>query len=110
MAVSRPQILIVGAGFGGLTVARELARAPVDVTVVDRRNFHLFQPLLYQVATASLSPADIAHPIRSVLKRQPRLEVWMAEATRVDVAQKLVHLADGAVSYDYLVVATGSTH
>jgi NADH:ubiquinone reductase (H+-translocating) len=109
--VQQPRVVIVGAGFGGLYCARSLRRAPVDVTVIDQRNFHLFQPLLYQVATASLSPADIATPIRLVLRRQQNTEVWLAEATGVDLASRTVHLADGArVPYDYLVVATGATH
>ena len=105
-----PHVVIVGGGFGGLYCAKALRKLPVDVTVVDRRNFHLFQPLLYQVATASLSPADIAHPIRSILKNQPRLDVWMAEAVDVDVDRKVVQLTDGELGYDYLVLATGSTH
>jgi hypothetical protein len=96
---------------GGLYCARALRKAPVDVTVIDRRNFHLFQPLLYQVATASLSPADIASPIRTVLRRQGNAQVWLGEVTAVDVAARRLAMADGvAVSYDYLVLATGATH
>src|SRR5687767_283833 len=111
MAVSRPQILIVGAGFGGLTAARELERAPVDVTVVDRRNFHLFQPLLYQVATAGLNPSDIAWPIRSVLRDQANARVLLGEVTGVDAAAREVILDDGRrLTYDWLVLATGATH
>jgi NADH dehydrogenase len=106
----RPHVVIIGGGFGGLYCARALRRQPVRVTVVDRRNFHLFQPLLYQVATASLSPADIAHPIRSVLKHQSNAEVWMAEVTGIDVEARIVNLADGMLRYDYLVVASGATH
>ncbi len=105
-----PRIVIVGAGFGGLYAARELAGAPVRVTVVDRRNHHLFQPLLYQVATAALNPADIAAPIRRVLRRQRNAEVALAEVTGVDLAGRCVLLADGEIAYDRLIVATGATH
>jgi NADH:ubiquinone reductase (H+-translocating) len=108
--VARPHVVILGGGFGGLYCARALRRARVDVTLVDRRNYHLFQPLLYQVATASLSPADVASPIRAILKRSRNTEVWMAEAVDVDVDGKVVRLKDGALQYDYLVVATGVTH
>ena len=107
---SRPHVVILGGGFGGLYCARGLKRAGVRITVIDRENFHLFQPLLYQVATASLSPADIASPIRSILGGRSDVEVWLAEATRVDVSEKRVELTDGVISYDYLVVATGVTH
>ena len=108
---SLPHVVIVGGGFGGLYCARALARAPVRVTLIDRRNFHLFQPLLYQVATASLSPADIASPIRTILRQQGNARVWLGEAERVDPDGKQVHLTDGtAVAYDYLVLATGATH
>ncbi|MGH7469321.1 MAG: NAD(P)/FAD-dependent oxidoreductase [Longimicrobiales bacterium] len=102
--------MILGGGFGGLYCAKALRRLPVRITLVDRRNFHLFQPLLYQVATASLSPADIAYPIRSVLKRQRNAEVWLAEARDIDVERRVVTLLDGELSYDYLIVATGATH
>jgi NADH dehydrogenase len=105
-----PHVVIIGGGFAGLYCARALRRQPVRITIVDRRNFHLFQPLLYQVATASLSPADIAHPIRSILKRQRNTEVWMGDVTDIDVENRVVQLADGALHYDYLVVATGATH
>ncbi len=105
------KVVIVGGGFAGLYAARALARAPVDVTLVDRRNHHLFQPLLYQVATATLNPSDIAVAIRSVLRRQRNARVLLGEATRVDVSQRLVHLADGEdLPYDYLILATGATH
>jgi NADH:ubiquinone reductase (H+-translocating) len=104
-------VAILGAGFGGLYCARELAGdRRLRVTVVDRSNFHLFQPLLYQVATASLSPADIATPIRYILRRRGNVEVWLAEARDIDVARRRVLLDDGALDYDYLVVATGATH
>ncbi|MGH7459612.1 MAG: NAD(P)/FAD-dependent oxidoreductase [Longimicrobiales bacterium] len=107
---TRRRVVIVGGGFGGLYCAKALRRLPVHLTLVDRRNFHLFQPLLYQVATASLSPADIAHPIRSVLKHQSNTEVWLAEATDIDVKQRILTLRDGELAYDYLVLASGATH
>ncbi|HEY8377013.1 MAG TPA: NAD(P)/FAD-dependent oxidoreductase, partial [Nannocystis sp.] len=105
-----PHVVILGGGFAGLRCARALRGAPVRITLIDRSNHHLFQPLLYQVATASLSPSDIASPIRSILKRQKNLEVWMGEAVDVDVDRRVVLLRDGEVPYDYLVVATGVTH
>jgi NADH dehydrogenase len=106
-----PHVVIVGGGFAGLYAARKLRRAPVRVTVIDRRNFHLFQPLLYQVATASLSPADIASPIRTILRRQRNTQVWMGEVVDVDVGAREVRLEDGSVAhYDYLLLATGATH
>ena len=109
--MTRQRILIVGAGFGGLTAARGLGRAPVEVTVVDRRNFHLFQPLLYQVATAGLNPADIAWPIRSVLRDQANARVLLGEVTGIDAARKEAILDDGRrLAYDWLVLATGATH
>lgn len=110
MGNDRPRVVIVGGGFGGLAAARALRRAPVDVTLVDRRNHHLFQPLLYQVATAGLSPADIAYPIRSVLRRQANASVLLAEAVSVDVARRELVLKDGRLGYDYLVLATGARH
>lgn len=109
--MSVPNVVVVGGGFGGLWAARALRNAPVTVTLVDRRNHHLFQPLLYQVATAALSPADIAAPIRSVLRRQKNAEVLMGEVVDVDRAARQLLLADGQrVPYDYLIVATGATH
>ncbi len=105
-----PHVVILGGGFAGLECARRLSRAPVRITLVDRRNYHLFQPLLYQVATASLSPADIASPIRTILKRQKNVQVWLGEAEGVDVGRRVVRLRDGELDYDYLVVATGATH
>jgi NADH dehydrogenase len=111
MPPERPRILIVGAGFGGLTVARELAKSPVDITVVDRRNFHLFQPLLYQVATAGLNPSDIAWPIRSVLRDQANARVLLGEVVGIDAAKREAVLDDGRrLAYDWLVLATGATH
>jgi NADH dehydrogenase len=104
-------VVVVGAGFGGLETARGLADAPVRLTVLDRRNHYLFQPLLYQVATAALSPADIAYPIRSVLRRQKNADVVLAEVRSVDPARREVTLADGsALGYDTLVVAAGARH
>jgi NADH:ubiquinone reductase (H+-translocating) len=105
-----PHVVIVGCGFGGLAAARGLARAPVRITIVDRSNHHLFQPLLYQVATAALSPADIAAPIRRILRHQSNVAVMLAEATAVDVAGKSLLLADGSLDYDTLIIATGATH
>jgi NADH dehydrogenase len=105
-----PRVVIVGAGFGGLTAARELRRAPVEVTVVDRRNHHLFQPLLYQVATAALSPGDIAYPIRSILRRQGNADVLLADVASVDTAKREVTLTDGRLAYDFLILAAGARH
>ncbi|HEX2282464.1 MAG TPA: NAD(P)/FAD-dependent oxidoreductase [Thermomicrobiales bacterium] len=108
----RARVVIVGGGFGGLRAAKALAEAPVQITLVDRRNHHLFQPLLYQVATAALSPADIAQPIRSVLRGQPNVEVILAEVDAVDVAEKEVVLDGdaGRLPYDYLILAAGANH
>jgi len=106
----RPHVVIIGGGFGGLSAARALAKAPVNVTLVDRRNHHLFQPLLYQVATAALNPSDIAYPIRAVLAAQKNARVLLANALAIDVASRHVVLDDGALDYDYLIVATGATH
>jgi len=103
-------VVIVGGGFGGLYAAKTLAGAPVRVTLVDRRNHHLFQPLLYQVATAALNPSDIAVPLRGVLRKQRNVSVILADATRVDVPGKKLILSDGELPYDYLIVATGATH
>ena len=109
MAGPLPHVVILGAGFGGLNAARALKRAPVRITVIDRANHHLFQPLLYQVATAALSPADISAPIRRILRRQNNVEVLLAEATAIDLPSRRVVLADGEVDYDFLIVATGAT-
>ena len=103
-----PRVVIVGAGFGGLQAAKALRDAPVHVTVIDRQNHHVFQPLLYWVATAGLSPADITSPIRGILRYQKNTEVLMAEVTGVDLEQQRVLLGDRAVPYDYLVLATGA--
>jgi NADH dehydrogenase len=108
---TRPRVVIVGAGFGGIHAATGLARLPVDVTVIDQRNHHTFQPLLYQVALAVLSPADIAQPIRTILRKQTNTEVLMDEVKAIDVAGRQVTLGSGAhVRWDYLVLATGATH
>src|SRR5688572_28563961 len=100
-----PRIVIVGGGFGGLYAARACRRQPVDVTLIDRRNHHLFQPLLYQVATAALSPGDIASPIRWILRRQSNVAVLLAEAVGVDVAGNRLLLSDGVLPYDFLIIA-----
>src|SRR5215217_4630610 len=106
-AVSPPHVVTLGGGFAGLYAARGLRRARVRVTLVDRRNHHLFQPMLYQVATAALNPSDIAAPIRSVLRNQANAEVVLAEVSRVDVTERCVVLTDGSeLTYDYLIVAT----
>src|SRR5882757_2448635 len=105
----RHRVLILGGGFAGLNAAQKLKRAPVEVTLVDRRNFHLFQPLMYQVATGSLSPGEIAAPLRGVLSRQKNTRVLLGEVSDIDPAAKKVTLVDGAVfDYDSLIVATGS--
>jgi NADH dehydrogenase len=106
----RPKVVIIGAGFGGLTAAQALRNVPVNVTVIDRQNHHLFQPLLYQVATAALNPSDIASPIRRILRNQKNVEVLLAEATAIDVDRRAVVLTDGLVPYDYLILASGATH
>jgi NADH dehydrogenase len=107
---TQPRVVIVGAGFGGLQAALTLKKAPAQVTVIDRRNHHLFQPLLYQVATADLSPADISMPIRAALRKQRNTEVLLAEVTGVDVEGRRVLMGERSVSYDYLVLATGAQH
>jgi NADH dehydrogenase len=106
----RPRVVIVGAGFAGLTVAKRLAKAPVDITLIDRENHHLFQPLLYQVATAGLSPADIAWPIRGLVRHQRNTRVLLGAVTGVDRVRKHVILENHNIAYDVLVLATGATH
>src|SRR4051794_16188098 len=106
----QPRIVIIGGGFGGLTAAQELRRAPARLTLIDRQNHHLFQPLLYQVATAALNASDIAYPIRAALATQKNARVLLASARSIDVAAKRVQLDDGTLEYDYLILATGATH
>src|ERR1700691_5701002 len=101
------RVVIVGAGFGGLNAAETLARSDVRITVIDRKNYHTFQPLLYQVATAGLSPGEIASPIRSILSRHKNVEVLMAEVTGFDLERRVVKTADQEVAYDSLIVAAG---
>jgi len=108
--MTRPCIVIVGAGFGGLFAAQALARVEADLTIVDRHNYHLFQPLLYQVATAGLPPSDVAWPIRSILSRQRNATVLLGEVAGIDTARRVVEVGDRSLPFDYLVVATGSTH
>jgi NADH dehydrogenase len=110
LAEQRAQVVIIGGGFGGLEAARTLRRADADITVVDRQNHHCFQPLLYQVATAALSPADVAWPIRHILRSQQNATVLMADVSGVDTQRKQVHTDGGDLSYDYLVIATGAMH
>src|SRR5204862_1673259 len=109
-ARKQPQVIIVGAGFGGLEEAKKLACKHVRMTVIDRTNYHLFQPLLYQVATAALSPADIAAPVRAVLSKCKNMEVILAEVQSVDVAAKKIKTTDMEISYDFLILATGARH
>jgi NADH dehydrogenase len=108
--VSEPHVVVVGAGFGGLNAVRALEASNVRVTVIDRRNHHLFQPLLYQVATAALSPADIAYPIRSILRAQKNATVFLAEVVSIDRSAREVVLSDGRLGFDYLVLANGVRH
>src|SRR5689334_23305519 len=105
-----PRVVIVGGGFGGLEAAKKLACENVRLTVIDRTNYHLFQPLLYQVATAALSPADIAAPIRAILHKCKNVEVMLAEVQSVDVEARLVKTNDRVFHYDYLIIATGARH
>ncbi len=105
-----PHIIVLGGGFGGLAVTRALRRTPVRITLIDRRNHHLFQPLLYQVATAGLSPGQIASPIRRILRHQKNVRVLMGEATRINLEEKTVSLSDEVMTFDHLIVATGVTH
>src|SRR6201996_864586 len=106
-----PRVVIIGAGFAGIHAAQRLGQSPVNVTVVDRKNHHTFQPLLYQVALAVLSPGDIAQPIRTILRDNSNTEVLMDEVVSIDAAAHRVHLKSGAeLLYDYVIVGTGSTH
>jgi NADH:ubiquinone reductase (H+-translocating) len=110
MSQRRPKVVIVGAGFGGLEAAKALSHVAVDLTVIDRQNHHCFQPLLYQVATAALSPAEIAWPIRHILRQQRNATVLMAEVSSIELGGRCVQTSAGPISYDYLVIATGATH
>ncbi len=110
MAESKAKVVIVGAGFGGLEACKALRRAPAEITLIDRQNHHCFQPLLYQVATAALSPADVAWPIRHILRTQSNATVLMEEVSGVDMQQKKLHTNFGEVPYDFLVIATGAMH
>src|SRR6056297_2095593 len=105
-----PHIVIIGGGFGGLYAARSLKRAPVKITLIDRQNHHLFQPLLYQVATSALAGPDIAAPIRKILRRQDNLTVLMDHVTDIDVEQKRILHDHGSMEYDYLIVAAGAVN
>ena len=110
-APSRPRVVVIGGGFAGLNVAKTVANRPVDVVLIDRNNHHLFQPILYQVATAALGPEQIATPIRSVLRDARNIDVVLGEVIGVDLATKAVRLSDGSrVEYDYVVIATGARH
>jgi len=106
----KPHVVIIGAGFGGLSATRALAKSPVDITLIDKHNYHLFQPLLYQVATAALSPAQIAQPIRAIVRKQKNCVTEMGEVHGIDTARKIVLSSVGETPYDYLIVATGATH
>src|SRR3974377_799516 len=110
MSDERTRVVIIGAGFGGIEAAKALRRSPVEVTVIDRQNHHCFQPLLYQVATAALSPADVAWPIRHILREQKNATVLMAEVRGIDTARRVVRTDTIEVAYDDLVLATGATH
>ena len=109
-ATSRPRVVVIGGGFAGLNAVKALKRSPVDVMLIDRRNFHLFQPLLYQVATGGLSPANIAAPLRWIFSRHSNCEVMLAEVVGFDLDLQRVHTTQGDVHYDYLIVAAGSRH
>src|ERR1700685_4457364 len=107
---NQPRVVLGGGGFGGLAAAQALGRAPVAVTLIDRKNYHTFQPLLYQVATAGLSPGEIAAPIRSILRHRKNTEVLMSEVTGFDLENRFVEMPDGKIPYDYLIVAAGASH
>src|SRR5687768_9777368 len=106
----RKRLIVVGAGFAGINLAKQLRKAPVDIVIVDRHNYHLFQPLLYQVATAALSPADIAYPIRRIFRSQKNVRVILGEVDRIDLARRQVCGGDVCVDFDYLAVCAGATH
>ena len=106
----RPRVVIVGAGFGGLAAAKRFADQPIDVTMIDQRNYHLFQPLLYQVATAALSPADVAWPIRSIFAKNSNIRVVLGRVTGIDLQKREVKSDSLSLKYDHLILATGSYH
>jgi NADH:ubiquinone reductase (H+-translocating) len=110
MPAQRPRVVILGAGFGGLACAQTLRRAAADITIIDRQNYHCFQPLLYQVATAALSPADVAWPVRHILRRQNNATVFMTEVTAIDATAQVVATKSGPFPFDFLVIATGAMH
>src|SRR2546427_6449343 len=105
-----PHVVIIGGGFGGLMAARKLARSPVRITLIDRKNHHTFQPLLYQVATAGLSPGEIAAPIRWIFRGRPNIQVLLAEVEDFDLSRRVVKISNEEIPYDYLIVAAGATH
>src|SRR5689334_24896341 len=107
---TRSKVVVIGGGFGGLWAVRALRKAPVDITLIDRRNHHLFQPLLYQVATAGLAAPSIAAPLRHIVRDQRNVTVHMGEVLRIDTDARTVTLADRQIAYDYLLVASGATH
>jgi NADH:ubiquinone reductase (H+-translocating) len=108
MPQSNPRVVVLGGGFGGLEATKALRRAPVEIALIDWQNYHCFQPLLYQVATAALSPADIAWPIRHILRRQENATVFMAEVNGIDSGARIVNTKAGPSSFDFLVIATGA--
>src|SRR5215468_735638 len=110
MSDERAKVVIIGAGFGGIETAKALGRAAVELTVIDRQNHHCFQPLLYQVATAALSPADVAWPVRHILRKQKNATVLMAEVRGIDTTKRRVQIDSMSIPYDYLVLATGAAH
>src|SRR5258708_1893410 len=110
MPTDKPRVVVIGAGFGGLEAARNLAKLPVRVTLIDRKNHHTFQPLLYQVATAGLSPAEIAAPIRWILRGRKNVEVLLGEVVGFDLRRRVVNLSDAEICYDYLVGVAGASH
>src|SRR6185369_4924226 len=105
-----PHVVVIGGGFGGLQAVKSLRRMQVRVTLIDRQNHHVFQPLLYQVATAALSPADIAEPLRHIFRKQQNTEVLLGGVQRIDVERKRVVMAEEEIAYDYLIIATGARH
>src|SRR4030066_1875316 len=108
MSIASTNVVVIGAGFGGLRAAKALQSSNLHVTLIDRHNYHLFQPLLYQVATAGLSPTEIAHPVRGIMRHQKNLEFRLAEVTGIDLNQKIIYTDTGPVPYDYLILAAGS--